>query len=70
MSAQDNSIPAFPLPLGNQNIDPSVAGMTLLDYFAAQAMLMKFGPTTSSMEMRDMAKHCYTMARAMLEARK
>jgi hypothetical protein len=34
----DKNMSAFPLPLGNENIDPSVAGITIRDYFAAKAM--------------------------------
>ena len=30
--------PAFPLPLGNENIDPSVAGMSLRAYLAGMAL--------------------------------
>jgi hypothetical protein len=36
--SKDKSGPAFPLPLGNEDISPDVAGMTLRDYFAAKAM--------------------------------
>lgn len=30
--------PAFPLPLGNENIQPECAGLTKREYFAAMAM--------------------------------
>lgn len=29
---------AFPMPLGNEQIDPSCAGMSLRDYFAGKAV--------------------------------
>lgn len=38
MEKTNDGGPAFPLPLGNEDIDPSVSGMTLRDYFAAKAM--------------------------------
>lgn len=31
--------PAFPLPLGNENVDPAVAGLTKRELFAAMAMI-------------------------------
>ena len=34
----DDGGPAFPLPLGNENIDPKCAGMSLRDWFAGKAM--------------------------------
>lgn len=45
-------------------------GMTLRDYFAAKALVIKFGPEGSSMAMSQTARMCYEMADAMLEARK
>jgi hypothetical protein len=45
------------------------AGMTLRDYFAAKAMVMKFGETGTSITVDDMAVRCYAMADAMLKAR-
>lgn len=54
---------AFPLPhCGSE-------GMTLRDYFAAQAMQMKFGKSGSHIDLGDMARKCYAMADAMLAAR-
>jgi hypothetical protein len=57
---------AFPSP-----VDPKTGtnqlGMTLRDYFAAQAMkTLKVSGGT----FQDFAKHCYEMADAMMEVRK
>lgn len=76
--------PAFPLPLGNEDIDPSVSGMTLRDYFAAKAMAALIGQTGTEMADQAMidngfgngqvdrlvAKCAYDYADAMLQARK
>lgn len=62
---------AFPLPR-NPNGGPVNNGMTLRDYFAAQAMqgfiANKDRPTRFSPE--EDASYCYAIADAMLEARK
>ena len=55
--------PAFPCE------DHGLLGMTLRDYFAAKAMWMKFGASNQSLELEQMAKVCYQMADAMMEAR-
>lgn len=36
--SNDTTGPAFPLPLGNQYVDPCVAGLTKREYFAAMVM--------------------------------
>lgn len=65
--------PAFPLPLGNENIDPSVAGMSLRDYFAAKSMdgfnkkMVDYGWSDEILEAH--AKQAYRIADAMLKAR-
>lgn len=64
--------PAFPITLP-QDIDGSIItymGLTVRDYFAAQAMAMKFGPVGSTATKQEMARACYEMADEMLEARK
>lgn len=63
------NIPAFPLPLGEQNIDPSVAGMTLRDYFAAKAM-QGFCTAFSDWSHTEITNAAYKQADSMLEARK
>lgn len=68
--------PAFPLPLGNENIDPSVGGMSLRDYFAAKTMAgligsvgkMSVGVSHPENNLR-LAKVSYAIADAMLAAR-
>lgn len=37
MNTNSNN-PAFPLPKGNENVAPEVAGLTKREYFAAMAM--------------------------------
>lgn len=80
MSEKDTGGPAFPLPLGNENIDPSVAGMTLRDYFAAKAMQgrmagdtrwqeMDFTPINGLDVIDNEAVLAYRIADAMLKAR-
>jgi hypothetical protein len=76
MSEINDGGPAFPVSTG----DPTASyqdgpytsqypGMTLRDYFAAKAMVMKFGETGTSITVDDMAVRCYAMADAMLRAR-
>lgn len=63
--------PAFPLPLGNENISPDAAGMTLRDYFAAKAMQANLMTITSFPDESwriGLAKDSYAMADAMLAA--
>jgi|APGre2960657404_1045060.scaffolds.fasta_scaffold144499_2 hypothetical protein len=47
----------------------SVGGMTLRDYFAAKAMVVKFGKECTSIDLERMAECCYQLADAMLRAR-
>lgn len=64
---------AFPtLERGGQGLELTDAGMTLRDYFAANAMQGAFtSPIESSRDGKDcIAMHAYAMADAMLKARK
>ena len=67
--------PAFPLPIGNESFFPSVAGMTLRDYFAGQAMqgliAQSLGTALdASSSGRELgAQFSYRIADAMLLAR-
>lgn len=63
--------PAFPLPFGNLT-SAGCAGMTLRDYFAAQAMqgmFAAFKHWPRGDEHGDVAQHAYQAADAMLAAR-
>lgn len=44
-------------------------GMTLRDYFAAKAMLCKFGPQGSSLSVTECAEFAYQYADAMIAER-
>ena len=57
-----NNPPAFPIPFETHH-----DGMTLRDYFAAQAVQFLLGYEESNLE--NDAKHAYAMADAMLKAR-
>lgn len=78
MSIDKSGGPAFPLPLGNEQIDSSVAGMTLRDYFAAKAMQSmiiraddRLGIDQEPTQPNKWTAKCsYAMADAMLSARK
>lgn len=61
----DASIPAFPLaaPSGEQY------GMTLRDYFAGEAMKLKWDQAGTTRSMEYVAEAAYQMADAMLVAR-
>lgn len=65
MSTSGDGGPAFPTP----SVSGFVGGMTLRDYFAAQAMLGFMGP---DYDMADSmrARCAYQLADAMLKARK
>ena len=70
MSEQNNGGPAFPIP-GLHN-DADFNGMSLRDYFAGKAlqgMLANQHPYQASDE-HMFARDAYTLADAMLEARK
>lgn len=62
----DTSDSAFPLPLGNQNIDPSVAGLTKREWFAGRALGL-LSPVALEWSDRELARHAYAMADAMIE---
>lgn len=65
--------PAFPLPLGNENIDPSAAGMTLRDWFAGKAATAEIESWIKEgmrPDYKEIAESCYEFADAMLQARK
>lgn len=65
MSKINDGGPAFPRDHAHDGHN----GMPLRDYFAANAMLMKFGATGTTLSVEQMAKRCYEMADSMLEAR-
>lgn len=62
--------PAFPLPLGNENIDPTVAGLTKREYFAAMAMqgMLALGPIQGQIDASviGQCKHAVRVADALL----
>lgn len=68
---KDNDCSAFPLPHGIETLE-GTQGMTLRDYFAAQAMNgFACDPECSFIEgTAGMAKCAYEWADAMLKARK
>jgi hypothetical protein len=62
--------PAFPTTLYDENIKLSDVGMTLRDYFAAQALSNRAGMLKNGvMYASDVATECYYIADAMLTAR-
>lgn len=67
----DTGGPAFPVTAEQS---PSGAfpdsGMTLLDWFAGQAMCLKFGREGTNASVEYMSAYCYQMALAMLAERK
>jgi hypothetical protein len=65
-----NNEPAFPAPAGVSHITEQ--GMTLRDYFAAQAMQGMLAACTgwSEANLERLAKCSYSTADAMLKARK
>jgi hypothetical protein len=67
----DNGGPAFPInsPSGTPEYMPQRDGMSLRDWFAGQALHVRFGERGSSISFEEMANHCYLMADAMLAAR-
>jgi len=65
---------AFPMPLGNEDISPDVAGMSLRDYFAIRALPIAWdaldkGYFDSDDHNAGLSKAAYQMADAMLKAR-
>jgi len=76
MSNQDDGGHAFPIPVGEREFwdresDGSPNGMTLRDYFAAAALqgLMNQATNHRSIPIEE-TKYCYSIADAMLAARK
>lgn len=55
---------AFPMPYNG------FQGMTLRDYFAAQAFAMLMHPNANDLSPKATAEEAYRLADAMLEARK
>ena len=47
----------------------SVGGMTMRDYFAAEAMKMKWSSANSTASIEDVAAWCYQLADAMIAER-
>ena len=74
MKNKDDSFSAFPLPLGDEQINERSAGMSLRDYFAAKAM-QGFSASPSMIDSNDLraieyvAAASYAMADAMLAER-
>lgn len=66
---------AFPMPLGNEDISPDVAGMTLRDYIAIKAMAALISGAIAPGAVSDKGTHksfsnaAFSVADAMLKAR-
>ncbi len=60
--------PIFGYPHGATSCTEQ-GGMTLRDWFAGQAMCVKFGPRGTTMEFASLAESAYLLADAMLKAR-
>lgn len=70
MSEKDGG-PAFPTVDANRPADYGTCGMTLRDYFAAQALAnLNLQAHVSKPAAENLAKSAYEIADAMLEARK
>lgn len=67
MSTINDGGPAFPIP--GLHDDEDFNGMTLRDYFAANAMQGLLSDSTVKGAVGDFAKRSYAMADAMLLAR-
>ena len=55
-----------------ETVDIKHQGMTLLDYFAGQALknfTVEYSNNSFTIEMKNNAQHCYNIAEAMLEER-
>ena len=61
----DTSDPAFPLPLGEQNIHPCVSGLTKRERFAGMALANLY--THHESDSRKAAEWAYLLADAMIE---
>ena len=64
--AKDAGGPAFPNPQGIVSVDDLCNGMTLRDYFAAQSIT---AISNTWADPKNVAKHAYEIADAMLEVR-
>ena len=64
-----NNPPAFPTLHIPYASPPAWSGMSLRDYFAAQAMLARGFTVRPYDTTHETAKDCYAMADAMLKAR-
>ena len=70
MSKQHDGFSAFPLPLGDEQINEHSAGMSLRDYFAAKAMqTVLAADVKSAYSVRGVAAEAYSIADAMLVER-
>jgi hypothetical protein len=67
MSKPENPA-AFPLAWTEHHVSVE-NGMWLRDWFAGQALAMRFGPRGSTASLADMAAYAYQMADAMLAER-
>lgn len=76
MSNKETGGYAFPMPLGNEDISPDVAGMTLRDYFAIKSIDIASRDSDGELlgayieTVDGIAIRAYLMADAMLKARK
>ena len=68
MSVKDGG-PAFPLPKGNENIDPTVAGMSLRDWFAGMALQGLIVRPIGVQVGCPLSMRAYELADAMLKER-
>ena len=68
MSKQDNGGPAFPMCMPTAAGTGVVYGMSLRDYFAANAMQGMLAGAERGLD-ADIAKYAYKLADAMLRAR-
>lgn len=75
MSNSNDGGSAFPMPLGNEQVDPSCAGMSLRDYFAGKAVngilagVLADGSTLDADGLRSSAIAAYQVADAMISER-
>lgn len=62
-----NTIPAFPTWVRNEDMTP---GMTLLDYFATQAMLAAImKPEFNNLPQEKLCEFAFSMAKTMMQER-
>jgi hypothetical protein len=64
--------PAFPVHEPDDALDPELCGMSLRDYFAAQALTLggQYFHVNAATGPARVAQCCYEIADAMLQARK